>query len=84
LRLSKQHNRDYNITAQRTEQGGSAAVPIKTGETYYCEGNEVELAAVGNVAVATIGERLFLRGPLAFAGDGRARAAAQRSVICRL
>ena len=40
-------------------------MPIKTGEAYYCEGNEAELAAVGNVAVATIGERLFLRGPLA-------------------
>lgn len=39
-------------------------MPVKTGEAYYYEGNEPELAAVGNVAVATIGERLFLRGPL--------------------
>ena len=43
-------------------------MPIKIGEAYYYEGNEAELAAVGNVAVATIGERLFLRGPLVQVG----------------
>jgi hypothetical protein len=42
---------------------GFAAVPVKIGDTNYYKRTEAELTAVGNVAVATIGERLFLRGP---------------------
>jgi len=38
---------------------------IIIGEGDYCEENDAKLAAIGNVVLATTGERLFLRGPLA-------------------
>ena len=65
LRLTEHSSRDYNITTGRLEaRGGSVPVPITIAAADYCEGNGPEWAAVGNVAITTAGERLFLREPL--------------------
>ena len=40
-------------------------LPIDIEEHEYDEGNEPEFAAIGNVAVTTTNERLFLRQPIA-------------------
>jgi hypothetical protein len=37
--------------------------PVKLSEADYCEGNELEMAAVADVAITTTDELLFLREP---------------------
>ena len=51
----------------------SVPVPINIGKADYREENEEEWVGAGNVAVATTGERLLLREPLACVGFGAAR-----------
>jgi hypothetical protein len=45
-------------------------VPINIGKADYREENEEEWVGAGNVAVATTGERLLLREPLAVGASG--------------
>src|ERR1700691_3882532 len=59
-------NRHYNIIMQPVgARARSVPVPINIGKADYREENEAEWLGLGNVAIATTGERLFLREPLA-------------------
>ncbi len=73
--MNEHVNRDYNITRGESEPGsGRFHSPINIVEDDYCDEIVPKLAAVGNVAVTTTSERLFLRQPLAvgdFNGDGK-------------
>ncbi len=63
--MNEHVNRDYNITRGESEPGsGRFHSPINIVEDDYCDEIVPKLAAVGNVAVTTTSERLFLRQPL--------------------
>ena len=67
--MNEHVNRDYNITRGESEPGsGRFHSPINIVEDDYCDEIVPKLAAVGNVAVTTTSERLFLRQPLVVFG----------------